>query len=165
MSKLAVVIEGRTYEIEFDLSTGRDGEMTVMVNGEPLQVVVPDLGGPLENIGWMIVNNRPYEIDFDRDLRWIKSYTGIHHLEIRDLEAMVLPPRSGDSRVKAPIPGLITRVVVKAGDQVGVGDPLVVLEAMKMENEIRAPRAGVVEAVHVETGQSITRGELMIEIG
>ncbi|MCA9971009.1 MAG: biotin/lipoyl-binding protein, partial [Anaerolineales bacterium] len=107
---------------------------------------------------------RPYEIVFDAQLSWIRAYSGLHRVAVRDLGAAVARPRSRDGRVKAPIPGLVTRVLVAAGEAVAAGQPLLVLEAMKMENEIRAPRDGVVTAVHVYAGQSVAREMVMVEV-
>jgi biotin carboxyl carrier protein len=67
--------------------------------------------------------------------------------------------------VKAPIPGLVTRVLVQAGDVVEAGQPLLLLEAMKMENEILAPRAGAVLRLSAIPGKSVTLHEELIEIG
>jgi len=66
--------------------------------------------------------------------------------------------------VTAPIPGKVVAVKVVAGDQVEVGQALVVLEAMKMENELVAEQAGKVIAVHVEPGQTIDAGGLLVEL-
>ena len=111
-----------------------------------------------------MVNQRPYELMFDHDLHWIQAYLGQHQLEVRDLDAAVVRPRSGDSRVKAPIPGLISRILVAAGDMVEAGDTVVILEAMKMENEIRSQASGVVKKVHVKVGDTAVRNELLLEI-
>lgn len=62
------------------------------------------------------------------------------------------------------IPGTITEVYVKQGQQVQEGDPLVVLEAMKMLNEIRAPFAGEVKQLLVEKGQHVTKSQLLVEV-
>jgi pyruvate carboxylase subunit B len=70
--------------------------------------------------------------------------------------------RVGAGEVKAPMPGLVLRVLVEAGQQVEAGAGLVVLEAMKMENQIRAPAAGVVEAVRVEAGQAVEKGQILV---
>ena len=81
------------------------------------------------------------------------------------IEAEILDrPAVADGRVKAPIPGLIARVLVAPGQAVETGQPLLVLEAMKMENELRAPRGGTVQAVKVKPGQTVTLGELMVEV-
>ena len=66
--------------------------------------------------------------------------------------------------MKAPIPGLITRVLVEPGAQVGAGQALLILEAMKMENEIRAPFDGVVSSVPVTTGQTVIRNQVLAEV-
>lgn len=66
--------------------------------------------------------------------------------------------------LKAPMPGLILDVNVKAGDEVKEGDYLLVLEAMKMENTLTAPRDGVVKSVSVEKGQTVEKNQLLIEM-
>ena len=72
---------------------------------------------------------------------------------------------TGGESVKAPMPGNILRVAVKAGDSVKEGQLLCVLEAMKMENEIYAPCAGVVSAVPVSKGSTVNTGDLLVAIG
>ncbi len=62
----------------------------------------------------------------------------------------------------APVPGKIVDVFVKPGDDVDEGTPLVVLEAMKMENELRAPKKGTVTAVLVTKGDTAERGQLLV---
>lgn len=71
---------------------------------------------------------------------------------------------TGDVRVVAPMPGRIVRVLVKPGDRVEARQGLVVVEAMKMENEIAAARAGVVKEVAVSAGQSVESGRLLVVI-
>lgn len=67
--------------------------------------------------------------------------------------------------LKAPMPGLVVRVQVAVGDRVEPGTPLVVLEAMKMENELKATLPGVVVAVRVEVGAAVDKGALLLELG
>ncbi|MDE5707211.1 MAG: biotin/lipoyl-binding protein [Alistipes sp.] len=66
--------------------------------------------------------------------------------------------------VKCPLPGTIIGVNVKEGDRVAVGQTVVVLEAMKMENNIDAERAGVVKSIHVQKGATVMEGDLLIVI-
>jgi len=66
--------------------------------------------------------------------------------------------------VRAPMPGKIVKILVKAGDKVGAGDPVVTLEAMKMENELCAPVGGTVKAVPVQKGDSVEGGQLLVAI-
>ncbi len=69
-----------------------------------------------------------------------------------------------DPRVmKAAIPGVVTTLTVQPGQQVRRGDPLLILEAMKMKNPVTAPHAGKIHSVRVSPGQMVTKGEPMIE--
>lgn len=71
---------------------------------------------------------------------------------------------AGAETINAPMPGNIVNVQVKAGDTVTKGQVLLVLEAMKMENEIMAPRDGVIAGVHVNKGDSVDSGKLLISM-
>lgn len=68
------------------------------------------------------------------------------------------------NQVNAPMPGLILEVMVHQGQEVEQGDPLLVLEAMKMENTIVAPRQGIVKDLLVEAGQTADKGQLLLEL-
>jgi len=77
------------------------------------------------------------------------------------------PPRKAVSEtgaVTAPMPGKVVLLRVKAGDSVRVGDPLCVLEAMKMENEIISPVNGIVKDVRVSEGATVNMGEIMVTV-
>ena len=67
--------------------------------------------------------------------------------------------------MKAPMPGLVVRVEVTQGQVVKVGEGLVVVEAMKMENELRATRPGVVQTIHVAAGQTVAKGASLVTLG
>jgi biotin carboxyl carrier protein len=71
---------------------------------------------------------------------------------------------AGPTKIRASLPGLVVRVAVAEGDTVAAGDPLVTIEAMKMQNEIRAPRAGRVTGIEVEAGQAIAGGALLVRL-
>ena len=70
----------------------------------------------------------------------------------------------GPAPLIAPMPGLIVRVNVQVGDSVHSGAPVVVMEAMKMENELRAQTAGVVSAVRVQPGAAVEKGAVLVEL-
>ena len=71
---------------------------------------------------------------------------------------------AGEQAVSAPMPGRIVRVLVGPGDEVAARQPVVVVEAMKMENELRSPRAGTVKEVTVSTGMSVEAGRVLVTI-
>ncbi len=164
MSKLAVTIDDDTYQVEVDLSKPSGTELVVKVQGRPVRVRLPDHDAPVEQMEWIVVDDKPYEIVFDRDLGWIRSHSRNHRLEVRDLETALPRPGSRDGRVKAPIPGQVTQVLVSQGQTVEAGQPLLMLEAMKMENEIRAPRSGTVAVLHAVPGLAVSLNEVLAEI-
>ena len=162
MTRVTVTIDGSPFEIE--LSPPEGDVCMATVNGEKMSVTVPQPAGAQTEVEWLIINGWSYEIVFDANLQWIKAYDGLHTIEIHDRNQGVARPRSGDGRVKAPIPGLISRVLVGPDEHVTAGQPLVVLEAMKMENEIRAPFDGVVVSVSATVGQTVLRNQLLAEV-
>jgi biotin carboxyl carrier protein len=163
MGKLLVTIVGHEFEVEVNGPPDGDGFTTVHVNGEPLRVAIAT-ADEATAIEWAVVDTRPYELIFDRDMRSIETTHGHYELRVRDREAGVARPRSGDGRIKAPIPGLIARILVEPGQVVEAGQPVLVLEAMKMQNEIVAPRAGTVTTLSASPGQTVMLHELLAEI-
>jgi biotin carboxyl carrier protein len=71
---------------------------------------------------------------------------------------------AGPAPLIAPMPGLVVRVNVTEGDEVAAGQGLVVMEAMKMENELRAPAAGRVSRVHATAGTAVEKGTVLVEL-
>lgn len=83
---------------------------------------------------------------------------------IKDLTAATAKS-SGPAPLVAPMPGLVVRLAVAVGDTVAAGQGLAVIEAMKMENELRASAAGVVTAIRVSVGQAVEKGAVLIDLG
>ena len=71
---------------------------------------------------------------------------------------------SGPKPVRAPMPGMVVRVEVAEGDQVSPGQGLLIVEAMKMENELRAETAGRVRRVHVAAGEAVTKDQILVDL-
>ncbi|HMB90120.1 MAG TPA: acetyl-CoA carboxylase biotin carboxyl carrier protein subunit, partial [Rhodothermales bacterium] len=92
-------------------------------------------------------------------------------VQIKDQRALLLERFGLDDagaaaqrEAHAPMPGLVLRVLVEPGQQVEAGDGLVVLEAMKMENELRAQAPGTIAAIHVNPGDAVSKNALLLEI-
>jgi biotin carboxyl carrier protein len=83
--------------------------------------------------------------------------------QIRDVSAANAAP-SGPAPVLAPMPGLVVRVRVAVGDRVEAGQGVVVMEAMKMENELRATAAGVIKSIEVQAGTAVEKGTLLVAL-
>jgi pyruvate carboxylase subunit B len=82
---------------------------------------------------------------------------------IRELSGASAAP-SGPAPLVAPMPGMIVRVAVQIGEQVQAGQSLIVMEAMKMENELRATAAGTVKAVLAQAGTAVEKGAVLLEL-
>jgi biotin carboxyl carrier protein len=72
---------------------------------------------------------------------------------------------SGSEIIKSPMPGLIVKILKKVGENVQMGEPILLLEAMKMENEIRASASGIVKSISAKENNSVEKGESLLEIG
>ena len=73
-------------------------------------------------------------------------------------------PAAGLSKVDAPLPGTIFKLNVKEGDSVKKGQTILILEAMKMENNILAEKDGVINKIHVAEGDAVLQGDILVEI-
>ena len=92
-------------------------------------------------------------------------------VQIKDEEDLLLEQFGYDDtsadlegQIVAPIPGLISAIVIKQGQTIKKGDKLIILEAMKMENEITSTLSGIIENIVIEKGQSVEKGELLLSI-
>lgn len=163
--KYLVDVNGERLEIALDGAEARtDGASTpahlAEVEGTPIHLVT--IGGTQHRVAvrrgsargrytlWM--DGHRFEVEaLDERMR-----------AIRDLTAAT-GAAAGPRTLVAPMPGLIVRVAVAEGDQVQVGQGVVVMEAMKMENELRAPAPGVVRVVHARPGMAVEKGAPLLE--
>jgi biotin carboxyl carrier protein len=153
---------GRTARVEV---RGKDGRYTVSLDGRERSIDVRETGGGLLSL---LLDGRSYDAGLERgDGVW---RVGLPEavVEVSLAEAPrdgALGPRKaagGPLRLAAPMPGKIVRVLAAEGQEVEAGEGLLVMEAMKMENEIRAPRAGCVREVAVREQQAVETGALLV---
>lgn len=112
------------------------------------------------------VNGTKYSVKMKEEIKTSKTPTLVRRpSKATPVEPVkVNPSSSGKSKISAPIPGVILSLNVKVGDTIKENDQLLVLEAMKMENNIVSEKSGVVTAVNVAVGQQVLQGEVMIEL-
>jgi biotin carboxyl carrier protein len=110
------------------------------------------------------VNGTKYAVKLKEDVKTTKTPTLVRSASKRPVEPLKVNPTTKKTKILAPIPGVIMQVDVKVGDQVKVGDRLIQLEAMKMENNITSEKNGTISAVHVVKDQKVLQNELMIEL-
>lgn len=138
-----------------------------MINGNPYDVVVKQL---TDEKAMVEVNGSEYQVNIIEEPRQHKTPQLIRPKAIHDTEKAISKTQSGSRKatsglIKAPLPGLILEILVKEGDEVKVGQKLMKMEAMKMENDIQATRAGKISSIKVDVGDSVLEGDLLVEIG
>jgi biotin carboxyl carrier protein len=125
-----------------------------------------------DNTAEVEVNGYKYYVEFDRTVQTTKTpklvrSESIPSTDITPTEQKTSSP--GSQRrpgfIKSPLPGTVREIFVKVGDTINVGDKLLILEAMKMENIINSDKAGKVVAINSEKGVSVMEGETLIVIG
>jgi pyruvate carboxylase subunit B len=162
--KYIVTIAGRALEIEVD------GDQ-VSVDGRTVTASLTTVPGtPLRHLQ---LDGRPIALAVDSagkgtwgltrsGERWEAEVIDERTRHIRSLTGAGEQSR-GPGALRAPMPGLVVRVQAEAGQAVAAGAGVVVLEAMKMENELRAAAAGVIKRVHARAGETVEKGQILIE--
>ena len=162
--KFEIIINGARRSVEF--SARRDGvsRVTFSVDGRPVDADAASISPGTYSI---LIGGRSFEVTAEETSRGLFLRTSGS-----EFQAEVIDPRSwrrgrgagieleGRQQLVAPMPGKIVRVLVAVGEKVDAGQGLLVIEAMKMQNEIRSPKAGSVERLAHE-GQTVKAGEIL----
>ena len=144
-SQLVATIDGR--RVEANAAKISPGVYSILINGRSLEIRVEAL------VDGMLLHTacREYRIEI-ADLRsWRRRRSGRIDL-------------AGRQQIAAPMAGKVVRVLVAPGQQVETGQGLLVVEAMKMQNEIRSPKTGTVERLLAKEGQAVNSGEVLVVI-
>ena len=144
--------EGASYKVFLDgqpvdanVILAAPNAVSVLLNGTAFEIhIAPSLDGTYK------LQTGPHE--FQADIRDPRTWRGRKQSE---LEA------EGRQQIIAPMPGRVIRLLVNVGDEVEAGQGLVVVEAMKMQNEIRSPKKGKVERLQANVGQNVNAGDVL----
>jgi len=110
------------------------------------------------------VNGTTYDVKLKDEVKKTKTPTLVRAASKRPAEPLKVNPKSNKTRIVAPIPGVVLSIDVKVGDTLKIGDRMLVLEAMKMENNIVCEKAGTIISINIAAGQQVLQDELMIEL-
>jgi biotin carboxyl carrier protein len=164
--KYVATIGGQEYTVSIE----RSGEVAVC--GTPRTVHLENIDG--DSLFSLLIGTTSYEVFVERhkDKYHVTVEGNRYEVLVEDERLRRLGRRGGAGReetgaatVTSPMPGVVVTVPVQAGQTIKAGDSVAVLEAMKMENEIQAPRDGVVESVHVTPGQRVDLDDVIARIG
>lgn len=110
------------------------------------------------------VNGTAYSVTMKDEIKKSKTPTLVRSASKNPSVPLKMSSNAGKAKIVAPIPGVVMSIDVKVGDVIKVGDRLLVLEAMKMENNITSEKSGTVSAIHIAKGQQVLQDELLIEL-
>lgn len=143
-----VVVDGVPYEVDFESVSGQPVH-SLLVNSKSYEANVY----PSED-GWQVLLRGAlysFQVEDEREKRLRTSLGG--RLSER-----------GEYLLRSPMPGLVVSVPVEEGQEVSTGEVLVILESMKMQNELKSPRDGTVARVRVKTGDSVEQRETLLSV-
>lgn len=142
-----IALDGK--EADADAMQIAPGVFSILLDGQSYGVrVTPEVNGALKL--------QSGEHEFAAEVADPRAWRGRRHGAVE---------AKGRQQVVAPMPGKVVRVLVAAGEKVEAGQGLLVVEAMKMQNEVRSPKSGVVERLMVKEGQAVNAGEVLVVIG
>lgn len=144
-----IAVDEQPYDIDFQVLT-EGGVLSLLLNNSSLEAVVEERDQAWE----VLIKGELYtvRVQDERAYRLAKARGAVAEV-------------TGEAVVKSPMPGLIISVPVQEGQEVEKGGRIVILESMKMENELHSPRSGIVKHVYVVEGDSVEKGQLLVTIG
>ncbi len=145
----SVEIDGHRFHVDLQHITGNT-VYSMLIEGKSHEVFAD-----LEDGTWKILlDGERYEVEVEDE-------------RTRRLKALEGPDKKlvGDVQIKAPMPGLVVKIPVETGQHVSQNQSLIILEAMKMENELRAPRAGVVKEIRIAPRETVDLNQVLLILG
>lgn len=138
--------------VAFDALTNNNRHLHLIINQQSVKVEL--LGFDQQEGFYKIkINGGLYQVTLESELQMLLKKLGLDKVSEQKINS-----------IKAPMPGLVVRFLVKPGDNFVKGDGLVVLESMKMENMLKAPAAGTVDSILVKEGQAVEKNDVLIKV-
>jgi len=156
-----VTIDGQNYKLELNRV---DGRWNCSVDGKAVDV---DAVLARPDVISLRIGNAAYEVKSERIGEDVHIWVGSTRFaaEVRDPRSLRGRGRAHDDRgprkIVAPMPGKVVRILAAEGDEVEIGSGVAVVEAMKMQNEIKSPKKGKVQKILVEQGAAVNAGEVL----
>jgi len=135
------------HELPLDVVYAQDGMLSLLLQGKSYEVKQETVGAESN----VVVGQER----FSATVRDPRSFRSRRHSGASE---------QGVMKIKAPMPGKVVRILAPAGTQVEMGQSVVVIEAMKMQNELKAPKTGVVKKINVEEGAAVDAGQALAEV-
>jgi biotin carboxyl carrier protein len=140
-------------------------KFSFIINGNNYEV---EIQGFEENVARVEVNGTSYNVEVQKELKVRKTPTLVRaespQPSRKESKIPRIASRTTNLAVKAPLPGTIISVLVKEGEKVAIGQKLLTMEAMKMENNVLSEKDGIVRVVRVKPGETVAQNDILVEI-
>lgn len=131
------------------------------ISGNKYEVDIKDVE---DNIASIEVNGTLYSVEIHREVKKPKTPKLVRsEIRVKPGEGNIIKSSGGGYQVKAPLPGNIFKMLAKEGDVIKKGDVLLIMEAMKMENNIMAEKDGTVKSIRVKVGDNVLQNDVLLE--
>lgn len=144
-----VIVNDEVIDMDFT-RIGDYGLHSMIIEQNSFEALVEQV----DSANWQVfMEGKLYEVQvYEESIRRLQKRTGLGADE------------DGEFSVRAPMPGLVLSIAVSEGQEIAAGDTVVILESMKMENELKAPRGGVIDRIEIEAGQSVEQNQVLVVI-
>jgi len=156
-----VAIDGKNYRLDLNQV---DGRWSCELDGREIEV---DAVLARPNVLSLRIGNKAYEVKCERVASDVHIWVGSRRFapEVRDPRSLRSRSRSvddhGPRKLTAPMPGKVVRILLAQGSEVEVGAGILVVEAMKMQNEVKSPKKGTIQKILVTTGAAVNAGDVL----
>ena len=169
MNRYEISVDGKIYNVEVErpaapLSSNGEAVFKVRLDGREIQVSCFPLNGALS----LIVNGKSFEVRCERtaDALQVALRGAIFECAVSDPRSLRTRKKtgladSGEQKLTASMPGKVVRIIAAVGDQIKAGQGILVIEAMKMQNEVRSPKEGQLKKLLVRQGANVLAGEVL----
>jgi biotin carboxyl carrier protein len=144
-----IVLDGKPYEVDFT-AIGNQPVYSLLINGRSMEANAVPTGD-----GWQVLlHGKMFEARVE-DEQAVRARAVAH----------AAPETPGEWLLRAPMPGLAVNILAAAGAEVKKGEPLVILESMKMQNELRSQKDGTVKEIRIKPGETVEQNQVLVVVG
>jgi biotin carboxyl carrier protein len=144
-----ILLDGKPFEVDFT-AIGKEQVFSLLINGRSLEALAVPMDG-----GWQVLlHGKMFEARVE-DEQAIRVRALVHSVA----------DAGGEFLLRAPMPGLAVGIPVTVGQSIAKGTSLVILESMKMQNELRCPKDGTVLEIRIQPGQAVEQNQVLVVVG
>jgi len=166
-----VIVGDKNYRLDLERANSPESHWLCKLNGQEIALDVVQVG---ENLLSIVIGGRSFEVRREAaiqangtDVEQVFVCGKLYQTSVRDARSLRSRRRratgdAGPLKVRASMPGKVVRVLANKGDSIRIGHGILVIEAMKMQNEVRSPKDGTVKEMHAREGMNVNAGDVLV---